>query len=81
LLPVDLSAAEGASGGRPAAAQASLPGLPVSLRTGRPGLRRQPPRAGEHGVEVMREADFSETEIGALVEEGALSLPGRAAPA
>src|SRR3712207_700906 len=55
LLPVDLSGAENAPGGAPAKADAGLPGLPVMLPSGRPGLRRQPPRAGEHGAEIARE--------------------------
>src|SRR3712207_8296979 len=55
LLPVDLSSAENAPGGAPAKADAGLPGLPVMLPSGRPGLRRQPPRAGEHGAEIARE--------------------------
>jgi crotonobetainyl-CoA:carnitine CoA-transferase CaiB-like acyl-CoA transferase len=76
LLPIDLTGAEGAPGGAPAAHEAGLPALPVSLRTGRPGLRRQPPRAGEHGIEVMREAGFSEEDINALVAEGIVTAPG-----
>src|SRR5262249_27770128 len=43
LLPVDLCGAVGVPGGRPATPVAGLPALPVSLRDGRPGLRRQPP--------------------------------------
>jgi crotonobetainyl-CoA:carnitine CoA-transferase CaiB-like acyl-CoA transferase len=77
LLPVDLSGAEAV--GIPARPDAGLPGLPVSLPGGRPGLRRQPPRAGEHGAEIAREAGLSEAEVAALVADGALTTPERAA--
>ena len=77
LLAVDLSGAEAV--GTPARSDAGLPGLPVSLPGGRPGLRRQPPRAGEHGAEVAREAGLSDAEVAALVADGTLSTPDRAA--
>lgn len=79
LLPVDLSGAEAAPGGAPVRGDAGLPGLPIALPGGRPGLRLQPPRAGEHGREVAREAGLSEAEIEALIAEGILALPGDAA--
>ena len=79
LLPVDLSGAENAPGGAPARGDGGLPGLPLVLPSGRPGLRRQPPRAGEHGVEVARRIGFSEEEIAKLVADGTLSTPERAA--
>jgi crotonobetainyl-CoA:carnitine CoA-transferase CaiB-like acyl-CoA transferase len=79
LLPVDLSGAENAPGGAPARTDAGLPGLPLMLPSGRPGLRRQPPRAGEHGAEVARELGLTEDEIAALVADGTLSTPERAA--
>ncbi|MBR0664963.1 CoA transferase [Roseomonas hellenica] len=77
LLPVDLSGAE-AAGGAPVRGDAGLPGLPIALPGGRPGLRRQPPRLGEHGREVAREAGLSEAEIAALIADGTLALPGDA---
>ncbi|HYI83867.1 MAG TPA: CaiB/BaiF CoA-transferase family protein [Acetobacteraceae bacterium] len=79
LLPVDLSGAENAPGGAPARGDGGLPGLPLVFPSGRPGLRRQPPRAGEHGVEVARRIGFSEEEIAKLVADGTLSTPERAA--
>lgn len=78
LLPTDLTGAEGAPGGAPAQETAALPALPVSVDGSRLGLRRQPPRPGEHGMEVAREAGLSESEVAALVAQGALSVPGPA---
>ena len=40
-----------------------------------PSIRRPPPRVGEHGREILREAGFADGEIGALVAEGALVDP------
>jgi crotonobetainyl-CoA:carnitine CoA-transferase CaiB-like acyl-CoA transferase len=37
-----------------------------------PSIRHYPPRLGEHGREILREAGFAEAEIGALVAEGGL---------
>ena len=79
LLPVDLSGAENATGGKPARADAGLPALPLTLPGGRPGLRRQPPRPGEHGAVIARESGLSEAEVAALVATGTLSTPERAA--
>ncbi|RYF09446.1 MAG: CoA transferase, partial [Deltaproteobacteria bacterium] len=73
LLPTELTGATGAPGGHYAATIAGLPALPVSLRQGRPGLRRQPPHVGEHGMEIMREAGLSEIEIAGLVASGVLA--------
>ncbi|MDE2006126.1 MAG: CoA transferase [Rhodospirillales bacterium] len=72
LLATDLAGAEGAPGGVPSQPMAGLPALPVVLDGARPGLRRQPPRPGEHGIEIAREAGLSEAEIAALIASGAL---------
>jgi crotonobetainyl-CoA:carnitine CoA-transferase CaiB-like acyl-CoA transferase len=80
LLPVDLTGAEGAPGGAPVEAAAGIPGLPVALGDSRPGLRRQPPRPGEHGIEVMQEAGLSKADIDSLVTEGIISVSERPAP-
>ena len=40
-----------------------------------PSIRQYPPRLGEHGGEVLREAGFSDGEVDALVAEGALINP------
>ncbi len=51
-------------------ATAGLPALPVEFgaERARPGLRRQPPRVGEHTTEVLTEAGFSAAEIARLIE-------------
>jgi crotonobetainyl-CoA:carnitine CoA-transferase CaiB-like acyl-CoA transferase len=48
-----------------------LPALPVEfgMARERPGLRRQPPRLGEHNEEVLREFGLASLEIAALAEE------------
>jgi crotonobetainyl-CoA:carnitine CoA-transferase CaiB-like acyl-CoA transferase len=74
LLPVELTGAESAPGGKLANEVAGLPGLPISLRNGRPGLRRQPPKVGEHGIEILLEAGLPESEISALVADGTLTI-------
>ncbi len=37
-----------------------------------PSIRQYPPRLGEHGDAILREAGFSESEIEALIAEGAM---------
>jgi crotonobetainyl-CoA:carnitine CoA-transferase CaiB-like acyl-CoA transferase len=76
LFETDLTGSQGAPGGQAHQAMAGLPGLPIELIDGRPGLRRQPPQVGEHGPEIAREAGFSENEIAALVADGTLAVPG-----
>ncbi len=51
-----------------------LPALPVEFGTARerPGLRRQPPRLGEHNEEVLREFGFASWEVAALAEARAI---------
>ena len=60
---------------------AGLPTLPIEFGTDRrrPGLTRQPPRIGEHNVEVLREAGLSTTEIAALAESGVIAARGATA--
>ena len=54
---------------------AGLPALPVEFGTDRrcPGLRRQPPRVGEHNAEVLGEAGFSTAEIAGLAAAGVIA--------
>lgn len=42
-----------------------------------PSIRTYPPNLGEHGREILREAGIAESEIGALIAEGALIEPNR----
>ena len=79
LLPIELSGAESPPGGKSANDMAELPALPISLRNGRPGLRRQPPKVGEHGIEILTEAGLPEAEISGLVADGTLTVQQRAA--
>lgn len=75
LLPVDLTAAEGMPAESAAASVAGIPAMPLSFGAGRPGLRRQPPRVGEHGLEVLSEAGLSPGDIAELAAHGTISLP------
>jgi crotonobetainyl-CoA:carnitine CoA-transferase CaiB-like acyl-CoA transferase len=60
---------------------AGLPALPIEFGSDhrRPGLTRQPPRVGEHNVEVLREAGLSTAEIAALAASGVIASRGAAA--
>jgi crotonobetainyl-CoA:carnitine CoA-transferase CaiB-like acyl-CoA transferase len=40
-----------------------------------PSIQKYPPRLGEHGEEILREAGFTDDEIAALEVEGALIEP------
>jgi crotonobetainyl-CoA:carnitine CoA-transferase CaiB-like acyl-CoA transferase len=66
LLDVFISRAGGAEGKK-----VGLPTVPVEFGTPRerPGLSRQPPRLGEHNVEILGAAGFSPAEIAALAEK------------
>jgi crotonobetainyl-CoA:carnitine CoA-transferase CaiB-like acyl-CoA transferase len=54
---------------------AGLPALPVEFgaERQRPGIRRQPPRMGEHNAEVLGEAGFSAAEIAGLAETAVIA--------
>jgi crotonobetainyl-CoA:carnitine CoA-transferase CaiB-like acyl-CoA transferase len=43
----------------------------------RPGIRRQPPRIGEHNAEVLNEAGFTTAEIAGLAEAGVIAARTR----
>ncbi len=75
LLETELASAQGAPGGVPAQASAGIPTLPVFIGGARPPLRRQPPRAGEHSMEIAREAALSEAEIADMLAAGTLLAP------
>ena len=63
LLDVILSREGGDTGTR-----TRLPALPIEfgLERHRPGIRRQPPRIGEHNCEVLAEAGFTPVEIAGM---------------
>ena len=69
LLDVFISRTGGTEGRK-----APLPALPVEFGVGRsrPGLRRQPPRMGEHNQETLCEAGLAPAEITSLHEEGVI---------
>ena len=50
-----------------------LPGLPLELDGRRLAGRRNPPRLGEHTVEVAEELGYSANEIARLVDDGVLA--------
>ena len=54
----------------PVAGRVRLLRLPVEFSTGRAGVRRMPPAAGEHTDEVLREAGFAAAEIERLHADG-----------
>jgi crotonobetainyl-CoA:carnitine CoA-transferase CaiB-like acyl-CoA transferase len=56
----------------PVAGPVKLLRFPVELSSGRAGVRRQPPMAGEHTQEILGEHGFSEAEIRRLQEAGAI---------
>lgn len=52
--------------------QTKLPALPIAIDGKHCGLRRDPPRAGEHDTEIARELGLGEAEIAALRESGVI---------
>jgi len=62
MLPVEM----------PNGQTAKLPRLPIEVGDHDFGLRRQPPRIGAHSAEILAEAGFTQTEIDALAEKGAI---------
>ena len=54
---------------------AGLPALPVEfgIDRQRPGIRRQPPRMGEHNAQVLGEAGFTAAEIAGLAATGVIA--------
>lgn len=52
-----------------------MPDIPPRFSKTPPEIRRLPPRLGEHSLEVLREAGFSEPEIRAMLASGATAEP------
>lgn len=71
LLSIDMVREAGLAVGVDAV---GLPGLPIILDDEKLGLRLQPPRVGEHGAEILREAGFSADEIASFLQQGVISI-------
>jgi crotonobetainyl-CoA:carnitine CoA-transferase CaiB-like acyl-CoA transferase len=54
-----------------------LPGIPTTYAKTPASIRRLPPRLGEHGVEILREAGLDGPEIDALLASGVVRAPRR----
>jgi crotonobetainyl-CoA:carnitine CoA-transferase CaiB-like acyl-CoA transferase len=57
-----------------------LPLLPITLAGRSPGLRRQPPAAGEAGAVLLRELGLDDAAIADLAARGVVELPGATDP-
>jgi len=53
--------------------ESKVPLLPLTLGGMRPGVRLQPPRAGEHTAALLQEVGFSDAEVAALRAQGAVA--------
>jgi crotonobetainyl-CoA:carnitine CoA-transferase CaiB-like acyl-CoA transferase len=49
---------------------ANLPGIPIEIGGEHMPLRMQPPTAGEHSAEILREMGITEQEIARLKTQG-----------
>src|SRR5690606_7474228 len=54
----------------PGGQRAGMPALPFALDGRRWGLRLDPPRPGEHSVEMLERAGLSQGEVAALIDDG-----------
>ena len=59
----------------PSEGRLRLPGAPAAYSKTPASIRRLPPRLGEHGVEILREAGLDQSEIDALIASGAVRAP------
>lgn len=59
----------------PSEGRLRLPGVPVAYSKTPASIRRLPPRLGEHGVEILREAGLDEAQIDGLITSGAVRAP------
>jgi crotonobetainyl-CoA:carnitine CoA-transferase CaiB-like acyl-CoA transferase len=73
LLDVFISRMGGTEGKK-----VGLPALPIEFGPdrNRPGIRRQPPRMGEHSRDVLTEAGYTATEVDRLLASGAVVAMG-----
>ncbi|MDX1434736.1 MAG: hypothetical protein R3286_20015, partial [Gammaproteobacteria bacterium] len=49
-----------------------FPGVAARFSRSRGGIRRLPPRLGEHSAEILREAGYSEAELDGMIASGAV---------
>jgi len=66
LLPITVT--DGERAGQPS----KLPALPIEMNGRRFGIHRPVPRRGQHTREIMAEAGYSEDEINAMIDQGAV---------
>ena len=66
LLPITVT------DGERAGEKSKLPALPLEMDGRRFGIHRDVPRKGQHTREVMAEVGYSDEEIDALIEQGAV---------
>jgi crotonobetainyl-CoA:carnitine CoA-transferase CaiB-like acyl-CoA transferase len=59
----------------PSEGRLRLPGVPAAYSKTPASIRRLPPRLGEHGLEILREAGLEPAQIDALVASGAVRAP------
>jgi crotonobetainyl-CoA:carnitine CoA-transferase CaiB-like acyl-CoA transferase len=59
----------------PGGATTELPGLPLVFDSDQAGVRRQPPKLGQHTEEIMRELGYSPEQIAILKETGVIRSP------
>ena len=55
-----------------------LPRLPIEMGGGKPGLRREAPRLGEHTREILQAAGLADAEIAVLAQRGVIADAGDA---
>ncbi len=54
-----------------------MAGVPTGFSETPGGIRRPPPRQGEHSLELLEEAGLSREEIEAMLASGATAVPER----
>jgi crotonobetainyl-CoA:carnitine CoA-transferase CaiB-like acyl-CoA transferase len=52
-----------------------VPLLPLTLGAQRPGVRRQPPKLGQHTGELLRELGYADAEIQSLQARNIAGTP------
>ncbi|MDP3650163.1 MAG: CaiB/BaiF CoA-transferase family protein [Rhodoferax sp.] len=55
--------------------QTQVPLLPLTLDGMRPGLRLDPPKLGEHGIDLLASLGYSESDIAEMQQAGVLPRP------